>query len=805
MRTLLRDLRFGARGLAKAPVFALSTIGILALGIGANSAIFTLLNALLLQPFPYPRPNQLVSITSKDNVKENGGTLLRYELLRDENRSFQSVAVWTNDDLNLAGEGDPIQMSVARVSPSFFSTLGIRPYLGRLFTEEEGIPSGRYVVVLGNAIWRSRYHSDPEIVGKAIKLDSVESTVVGVLPEGARFPFMPDAQIFSPRYFEFSLMSPQRLRMGVGYLNTIARLREGITLSEGNEELALLNRRYSLENPTAPDTSPTTVMSARYLQDEAVGDLRLKMMILMAAVAVVLLIACANVASLLLSRALGRQREMATRAALGASRSGIARQLLTESILLSAIAGIFGVAIAVGATRGFELLGAAEIPRGFTVTVDWRVVIFTLTISIASGIIFGMFPAMKLAHTDLNTSLRDGARGSSLGHSRVQMNGLLVIGQVACSLVLLIAAALLVRSFRQLLKVDPGFEPRHLLTMNVSLSTTKYGKGEQQVAFFNDLLERLSQRVGIRSAAISAALPLSSKRITPVLPEGQPEVSLADRPFVDIEAISSQWFRTMSVPIRSGRTFVDGDNSAAPAVVIVNETFARQYWPKQDAIGKKITIGRKPVPALVVGVSGNVRNQGLEKDAQAQIYVPFPQLPWSDMNLLVRTDSSAEEAVRTVRSEISAIDPEQPLSNVEQAVELIDDARAQPRSMLLLLAAFSAAASLIATVGVYGALSYSVEQRRQEFGIRIALGASRSDILNMVMRQGMLLVALGLAAGICAAFIVMKLLTALLYQTNSHDIVAFIAGPALFLIVAGVATYVPARGATKVDPIETLR
>ena len=805
MRLILRDLRFGLRTLAKTPVFTCAIVLTLALGIGANTAVFTVTNAVLLRPFSFRDPEQIVSITSKDATKENGGTLLRYELVRDYNRSFQSVAVWTNDNLNLTGNGEPLQVPVARVSPSFFSTLGIQPQLGRVFTQEEGTPEGRPVVMLSDSIWRTRYQADPAIVGSVVTLDSVSNTVVGVLPRDAQFPFMPKADIFSPRYFELSLMTPQRLRLGVGYLSIIARLRSGVSIAEANDELALLNQRYREQNPTAPDASPATVMIAKSLRDEVVGDIRPKVLILSGAVALVLLIACANVASLLLSRALSRKREIATRVAIGASRGAIVRQLLTESTMLALISGALGVGIGWAATRALATWGASQVPQGFSVDLDVRVLLFTLGISLLAGISFGIFPAMQLVRSDLNATLRAEGRSASSGRSGSKMRALLVVGQIALSLVLLIAAGLLLRSFNRLLHVDPGFEAHNLLTMNVSLSTTKYAKPDQQIAFFDDVLQRVSSQPGIRSAAISAALPLSFKRITPVLPEGQPDVPLAQRPFVDIEAISPRWFETVRVPLRAGRTFTDADNATAPPVVVVNETFARQYWPGESAVGKKIVIGRRPEPALVVGVATDVKNQGLEKDSQAQLYLPFSQLPWSDMNLLVRTDVPAASATATVRAQIAAVDSNQPVNEIQTAEELIDASRAQPRFTMLLIGGFSGTALLLAILGVYGVLSYSIGQRRQEFGIRLALGAQSIDILRVVMRQGVLLALAGIVTGLGAALMMTRLLENVLYRTGSRDPVTFVFAPVAFLLVAAIASYLPARRAMKVEPVETLR
>lgn len=805
MRLLLRDLRFGVRTLAKTPLFTFATMLTLALGIGANTAIFTVTNALLLRPFPYRDPNQLVSIISKDTAKDHGGTLLRYELVRDTNQSFQAVGVWTSDNLNLAGSGDPVQVPIARVSPSFFQTFDVRLQLGRIFTQDEGTPAGRPVVILSNTLWRTRYRSDPNIIGSVINLDSVENTVVGVLSPEARFPFMPQAEIFSPRYFELSLFPAQRLRLGVGYLNIVARLRPETSLSQANNELALLNKRYLQQNPTVPDATPSTVMIASNLRDEVIGDVRPKVMMLTGAVALVLLIACANVASLLLSRALSRRREIATRAAIGASPLTIIRQLVTESLLLALIAGLLGIGIAIAATRALATWGASQIPQGFPVEIDLRVLFFTVVISLAAGIAFGILPAMQLARLDLNAALRDEGRGASMGRSRAKMKSLLVVSQVALSLVMLIAAGLLLRSFSHLMRVDPGFDAQNLLTMNVSLSTMKYAKPDQQVGFFDDLLQRLSEQPGVRSAAISAAMPLSTKRITPILAEGQPEVPLAQRPFVDIEAISPLWFQTMRVPLRSGRTFTSADNATTPPVVIANESFARQFWPGQQAIGKKIVIGRRPEPALVVGISADVRNSGLEKDPQAQLYLPFPQLPWSDMNLLVRTELPPLQAVASVRAQIGAIDSAQPLTGVQTAGELIDSSRAQPRFMMLLLGGFATTAMILAVMGIYGVLSYSVAQRRQEFGIRMALGAEPGDILGIVMRQGLVLAVVGIGTGLCAALVMTRLLGSILYRTGSHDPVTFILTPIVFVVVAALASYLPARHAMKVDPVETLK
>ena len=805
MQSFFRDIGFGARVLRKNPAFTIAAILTLALGIGANTAIFTVSNALLLRPFPYREPERLVSVSAKDQNKEFGGTLLRYELLRDRNQSFEGVAAFTTDNFNLIGRGEPLQVPIARVSANFFSLLGVQPQLGRTFTEDEGRPEGKPVVMLSDSLWRSRFNGDPNIIGQMVTLDTTPHAIVGVLPANVQYPFVGEADIWTPRYFEYSLMSTQRLRMGVGYLGLLARMRPGTTLTSSEAELAVLNRQYREENPNAPDADPNVVMTADSLREQVVADVRGKVLMLSAAVAVVLLIACANVTSLLLSRGLTRKREVAVRTALGASRRSVVQQLLTESMLVAGIAGAFGIGLSWLATRALVRWGAGQLPQGIPVGIDLRVLLFTVGISLLTGVVFGTVPALQLSRTDLQATLRDEGRGSSAGHGRVRMKSLLVVGQVALSLLLLVGAGLLLRSFGKLLQVDPGIDANNVLVMNVSLPTVKYAKPEQQIAFFDEMLRRESALPGVRSAAISAALPLSWKRITPVLPEGQPEVPLSQRPFLDIEAISPQWFQTMRVPLRGGREFTNADNAQAPKVVIVNETFARRFWPNQNPLGKHVVVGRWPDAAEVIGVAADVKNKGLAQETQAQLYLAFPQLPWGNMNLLVRTTVPPLSMVSAVRAQISAVDADQPVTDIKTVDELMDSSRAQPRFTMMLLSFFSAAALALAVIGIYGVLAYFVAERRVELGIRLALGADRRDIVRMVLKQGMVLVVSGIVIGLVAALIMSKLMASLLYNVGVRDGWTFVLAPLAFLGIALLASYLPARRATEVDPVEALR
>jgi putative ABC transport system permease protein len=804
MKALLRDLRFGARMFTSSPGFTLATILTLALGIGANTAIFTVINALLLRPFPFRDSAQLVAVGGKDRSGDRPGTLLRYEFLRDHARSFEGVAVWANDNLNLASNGEPLQAPVARVSPGFFSLLGVRPELGREFTQQEGTPAGKPVVMLSDGLWRSRYHADPNIVGKTVTLDSITNTVVGVLPGNVRFPFVGEADVWTPRYFELSLMTPERLRTGVGYLNILARLLPGVTRARADAELAVLDRQYRVQNPAMPDADPAISTTTVSLRDLVVGDLRFKVLLLLCAAGVVLLIACANVASLLLSRALGRRREIAMRAALGAGRGAIVRQLLTESMMLAIEGGVVSTVLGWAATRALSEWGSDQLPQGLPVGMDGRVLLFTLAISLTAGILFGLAPALQLARVDLNATLRDEGRGASASFSRTRMRALLVVCQVALSLLLLVGAGLLLRSFAQLLRTDPGFDAQGVLTMEVSLSSQRYRKPEQQIAFFDDVLRRISALPGVRSAAMSAAPPLGFIRLTPVLPEGQPEVPLAQRPFVDIEAISPQWFATMRVPLRGGRAFTAGDNFQAPKVVIVNETFAREFWPGQNPVGKHSQVGRWP-EAEVVGLAADVKNKGLDQQTQPQLYLSFPQIPWGNMNLLVRTSVPPLSAILAVRAQVAAVDPDQPVTKIQTVEDLMDTSRAQPRFTMLLVSVFAATALTLAIIGIYGVLSYSVAQRRQEFGIRLALGAGRADILRLVLRQGFALTLTGIAIGLIAAFLLTRLASSLLYQVGTHDLVTFALAPAVFLAISLLASYLPARRATRANPVEAMR
>ena len=798
----MRDLRFGLRMLRRNPGFAAVAVLTLALAIAANTAIFSVTSALLLRPFPYPQPQQLLSIALHPDLQP--GTVMRYELLRDRARSFD-IAAYAEDNASLTGGGEPAQIPTARVTPNFFSLLGVSPALGRLFVDADGHPESRPVAVLTSTLWRSRFHSDPGIAGTTVNLDGVATTILGVLPADARFPFLGKDALFTPRYFEYSLFTPQRLRSGVGYLNYLGRLHPGVTLAQANAELATLDQQYIRQNPGIPDADPSLSLVATPLRDSVVAGLRTKLWILTAAVALLLLIGCANVASLLLSRALARRRELAVRAALGASRAAVVRQLLIESLLLACAAGLLGVLLGGLADRALVAWASGQLPQSIPIALDGRVLLFAVAVSLLTGLLTGIFPALHLARANLNGALREEGRGLSGSRSRARLRGLLVVGQVALSLVLLIAAGLLVRSFARLLSTDPGFVPDHVLTMEIVLPTEKYAHPQQQVDFFRDLLARVQALPGVRSAAISAALPLDFRRMTPMLPEGQPEVPLPRRPALDIEAVSPAWFTTLDVQLLSGRFFTDADNAAASKVLIVNEAFARRFWPGENPIGKHVLVGREPDGSQVIGVSRDIHNRGLALDPQPQVYIPFAQLPWGHMNLLVRTAVAPMSMAAAVHAQVSAIDPDQPVTAIQTVDDLMDTDRAQPRFTMLLLAVFSVTALALAAIGLAAMLAWTVLQRRQELAIRLALGADHSDLLWLVIRQGLALAVTGIAVGWVAGLALTRLMAGVLYRTSAYDATTFVLAPLVFLVIAWFASWLPARRATRVDPIETLK
>lgn len=799
------QINYVFRLLRKNPGFSAIVIFTLALGIAANTAVFTVTDAVLLRPLSYKQPDRLVLLdaTRKAEGTSNGFTLNRYELIRDHVRSLSGVAVATNDSLNLSGIGDPQQVPVARSSGNFFELLGIAPQIGRLFNDADARPEATGVIVLSNHCWRTIFGSDPRAVGRTVYLDSNPYVVIGVLPASSQFPFLGPAELWLPRYDELSLFTTARLRMGVGYLTAVGRLAPNYSLSSASAEMRVLDREYTESNPKAPDAGSQIETRVTSLEESSTANLRPRLLLLSAAVALVLLIACGNAANLLLWRAAARTREVAIRTALGAEARTIMAQFLSESLGLALLAGIVGIVLSVLIVRAIVHFGPEQIAAS-NPGLDWRVLLFVLALSILTGFAFGLAPSWHMSRANVHASLRTEGIWGTGSREQSRLRNSLLIGQVTFSLMLLVGTGLVVRSFIRLVHTDVGFDPDRLLTASVSLPTAKYGTPERQVAFFRDLVEKLEHTPGITSAAVSSALPPMKRRITPVLPEGQPKVPLAERPLVVIEMVSPDWFKTMRVPLRTGRAFNDADVASAPKVLIANQAFANRFWPNENPVGKHVELGRQ-VASEIVGVSQNVKNDGLAAEAEPELYIPYAQLPWSSMNLVIRTAIEPHSLIPVVRKQVLAADPEQPIAAASTGEELMENSRSEMRYTMLLLGIFSAAAISLALVGLYSVLSYSVVQRRRELAIRIALGATNKAVSYSIVREGLALVSIGLGAGLLLCLMMSRLMAGVLYQISRFDPLSFLLAVILFLATSAVAAYVPARRVSNISPWEALR
>jgi putative ABC transport system permease protein len=804
-----QDLRFALRVLAKSPGFAAVAIFTLAVGIGANTAIFSVANVLLLRPLPFAQPGKLVLISSarKGSRSERGSlTWPRFTMIEASQRSFQGMAAFTKETFNLTGKGDPMQLSSARVSWNFFDLLGVRPAAGRWFQAEEDKPGGDPVIVISHSLWTRRFNASPAAIGQHVTLDSRDYTIAGVTPPDFRFGLLgADVDIYAPRVIELNLITPAQALAGTGFLSVVARLREGVGIEAAQAEMDTLAVQYRSEYAKFPDADPNVRVHVGRLQDEMVAGLRTAVLILFGAVGLVLLIACANVSSLLLSRAAGRQREIAVRLAIGASRAELVRQLCTESLLLALAGGLLGACLSWWGTRALSSIAQESLRQAGAIRMDATVLAFTAAISVLAGLVFGLAPALVVSRPDLSVVLRSDGRGTTAGRRRNRFRSTLVISQVALSTILLIGAGLLVRSFLQLRGTQPGFDTGHLLTMNITLPAARYGKGAPMIEFYERLLHQVRGMNGVLSATVSSALPLNPTRLSPALPEGQAVVPLAERPLFNIQTFEPGYVETMRVPLPAGREFTEHDDATAPKVVMVNATLARRFWPGENPIGKRIVVGRGPAPSEVVGVLGDIRNAGVAADVSPEIYLPFPQLPWASMNLVVRTAGDPHNFVQPVRTSILLVDHEQPVTAVATMQEVMEQAASQPRFTAWLLSALAAMALVLAVVGIYGAIAYSVAERTQEMGVRLALGAARADIVLMVLRQGLLLSLSGTAVGLAASLGLTRLLESQVYHVSVTDPATFVGCAVLFAVVAALASYLPARRAMRVDPMTALR
>jgi putative ABC transport system permease protein len=805
METLLKDIRYGLRMIGRSPGFTIIAVVALALGIGANTAIFSVVNSVLLRSLPYEQQEQLVYVWGTHVKRGSSRTPASYPDFadfRDQNQVFEHMAAYTQSVAILTGQDAPEQLSGVAASGDLFAVLRARAERGRVLTPEDERPNSARVAVISYGLWQRRFAASPQLVGQQIMLDGVSRTVVGIMPRDFAFPL-------EARKTEYWLpIDPTaefNKERGAHYLGVLARLKPGVRMQQAQTEMATIASRLEQQYPDRNSGRGVTLIS---MYEQVVGDIRPALLILLGAVGFVLLIACANVANLLLARAASRQKEIAIRSALGANRARIVRQLLTESVLLSVIGGLLGLLLALW---GMDLLLAvmpADLPRVKEIGLDSRVLSFTLLVSLLTGLFFGLAPALQASRQDLNESLKEGGRGSSEGIRRNRLRSLLVVSQVALSLVLLTGAGLLIRSFKQLHELNPGFDPQRVLTAGIALPDAKYHEDPRIAAFFQQALQHASTVPGLEAVGAVSPLPLSGEIAQNILTvEGRPPVSPGERNITNSRVISADYFKAMGIPLIKGRVLTERDTKDAPRVVVINETLARKYFPGEEPLGKRInvTIADDNI-AEIVGVVGDVKHLTLDKESGPEAYFSYQQIPSQSMTLVARSKSDNPSALAAgLRQAVEQVDSDQPLSDVRTMEQLLADSLARRRFNMLLLGLFSAVALLLAGVGIFGVMNYSVTQRTHEIGIRMALGAQGGDILKMVLGQGMMLTLIGVAIGLGAAFWLTRFMSGLLYGVTATDPLTFMAVALVLSLVALLAIIIPARRATKVDPMVALR
>jgi putative ABC transport system permease protein len=812
METLWQDIRYGVRMLRKSPSFSIVATIALALGIGANTAIFSVVNAVLLRPLPFPNPDQLMSVWESDQTRgvlRGSYSYPNFLDLRDQNHSLDQVASYHQSDFIMTGRGEPARLQGGVVTANLFKVLGVAPILGRTFLPDEDKPgdTGR-VVILSQTLFQRHFNSDAGVLNQSVILDGKNYTIVGVMPGSFEFPIQNEpVELWTTIAGDATGYEPMTTQRGAHFLRVIGRLKNGVSQEQAQAEVKTIAARLEQQYP---DTNTHHSITLEPALVALVGDIRPALLILLGAVACVLLIACANVANLLLARAMTRHKEMAIRSALGASRMRVVRQLLTESIILSLAGGALGLLLAVWWSDLLVALGKDNIPRALHVGVDWRVLGFTLGVSVLTGIIFGLVPAVHSSKPELTESLKEGGRGSGEGARRNRIRGLLVISEVAVAVVLLVCAGLLVKSLWRLRQVQPGLNPTNVLTFSVALPDIKY-EGEKQSRFYEDLVAQLKSLPGVQSASNVVPLPLSGERYSISFQiDGRP-VARKDEPSADFFSAGVSYFRTMGIPILKGRDFNDRDQHKTTPVIIITETFARKFFPGEDPLGRRIQPGintfdsENSTMREIVGVVADVRNRSLSTEPKPAYYVPQTQTPFDQMTVVVKTASDPHGVISAVTKEVATLDRDLPVFSVKTMDEYLASSVAAPRFNTTLLSIFAAVALVLTIVGLYGVMSYSVAQRTNEIGIRMALGAQTRDVLRLIVRQGFNLVLLGLALGLVGAFALTRLISTLLFGVTTRDPLTFALVAALLAFVALLACYIPARRAARVDPMEALR
>jgi putative ABC transport system permease protein len=805
MQTLLNDLRYSARRLWRRPGFTALAVLTVGLGVGATTAMFSAVNGVLLRPLSYPEADRLVMIRGATRAQPGRAGVISYPDYRDwrhESRSFETIAALRPAAVTLAGPGGPERIDGARATASFFQALRVPPARGQVFGEEADRPGGERVAVLGDGLWR-RLGADPALVGRSLTFGGEPHTVIGILPRSFRPPREVErACVFVP----LALDGENLEQRGNRSLVAIGRLRSGVRIEKARAELARIALNLEKEHPDHNTGVGATVES---LHADTVGELRRPLLVLLGAVAFLLLIACANMANLVLPRALAQRREVAIRAALGAGRSRLVRQLLTESLLLAVMGGAAGVALAYWGLGALVSLAPASTPRLEDIALDGRVLGFSLALSLLTGVAFGLFPALSASRTDVPAAMHESGRSPAL--ARHPGARVLVVAEVALSLVLMAGAGLLFESFRRLLSLDPGFDPKNVLTLTLSLPHTRYPRPDQRARFYVELLERVRAHPGVISAAAITPLPLGGDSIaTRFTVEGRPAPAPGQRPRAEYRAVTAGYLETMRIPLRKGRTFDADDRRGAKAVAVVNETLAAQVFPGQDPLGQRLRIGvgtdeSDPLTFEVVGVVGDVRNFGPRIFAPPEIYVPQTQQSWSWTSLVVRTSGDPASLAGTLRRQVAALDPEQAVYDVRPLSELLSDSLAASRFIMALLGGFAFLGLALATVGVYGVVAASVESRTGEIGLRLAVGADSGDVQRMVLGQAARLAVAGVALGLLAALALTRVMQSLLFDVSPRDPATFAAVASVLTLAALLASYLPARRAARLDPATVLR
>jgi len=796
---LWQDFRFSLRSLLKRPGFTAIALLALALGIGANTAIFSLVNAVILQPLPYRDPDRLISVYGTRNRSTQGSVgptdFLDY---RSQNKTFEQFAASGSMMLpmNLTGSGEPERLNASIITGNYFDTFGVRPALGRGFSLENEKTGQDHVTVLSHAFWQTRFGGDPNIVNKTINLDGKAYEVLGVMPAEVVLP--QPAQLWVPINFD---ADPEMKMRNARFLRGIGRLKEGVTLDQAQTDTDLIAAQLEQQYP---DSNTGWSLRLIPLREILVGGSRTMLFILFGAVGFVLLIACANVANLLLVRAAARQKEIAMRTALGASRLRIIRQMITESLLLAIFGGALGALLAVAGVKLLVSLGEDNIPRTANVKIDATVLAFTLLISLATGLLFGLAPAIRTMKENLVDALKDGIRGGSEATVKNRTRSLLVVFESAIAVMLLIAAGLLIRSLVALQNVDPGFDPNNVLTLRVDLPRQKYNTPEKASNFFEQLETRVAGLPGVEAVGLITDLPLSGEaRDMPYRVEGRPATS--DIAFVDFRRVNKNYFSAMRIPLRRGRNFTEQEVRQSDKAIVVSQAFVDSVFPNEEALGKRLIIwsGIKDEPYEIIGIVGDIRDQSLQGEPSATMYVPTRELLF--VNLVIRTQGDPLSLVGGVRKEVNALDPDQPIAAIRPMTEWVAMSAAGARYRTTLLGLFALLAMILAATGIYGVMSYSVAQRTQEIGVRMALGARPLDVLKLVVRQGMMLALIGVIVGLAGALALTRVMSSLLFGVTERDPITFVAVAALLIVVAFISCFVPAHRATRVDPLIALR